>query len=102
MDPIFTSVWLWLFLLVIVWELVAVFRKKKGDTLSEHVWKLIRSPWTGLPIFALLGWVTFWHFPFGIGVPLGWQDGLAVLAGCLLWYASRRVATARLRRKGKA
>lgn len=39
---IFTVLWITWILLFVVVEGVALVRKDKGDTLSEHVWKVLR------------------------------------------------------------
>jgi hypothetical protein len=85
--------WLWLAVLVqaVLIEVVAWRRRGPGDTLSEHVWKLMASP-AGLAIYALLGWLFLWHFPWGKGKAFGWQDLLAVVVGILLWWAVRQHA----------
>jgi hypothetical protein len=85
--------WLWLAVLLqgVAIEVVAWRRRGPGDTLSEHVWKLMVGP-AGLAIYALLAWVFLWHFPWGKGKPLGWQDGLAVAVGVALWLVVRKHA----------
>lgn len=37
-DWLFTVAWLTILAWFVVWEAVAIVRKRRGDTLSEHVW----------------------------------------------------------------
>ena len=88
MQSGYTRAWLVLLVLCVALELVALARGGPGDTLSEHVWKLLHT-WAGAPIFAVLAWTLLWHFPFGAGKRLGWPDALATAAGIALWLLSR-------------
>lgn len=55
-------------------EAVALLRKAKGDTASEHVWAVLRRSvvfwFLGLGLFA---WLAV-HF-FGFGIVDGWMRG---------------------------
>jgi len=61
-------VWLVLALAVVALELVAVFSKRRGDTISESVWWLLRrgAGVALLPFYIWIGWhffLEFWGFP---------------------------------------
>lgn len=61
-------VWLVLAAAVVALELVAVFSARKGDTLSESVWWLLRrgAGVALLPLYVWIGWhffLEFWGFP---------------------------------------
>lgn len=61
-------VWLSLGLAVLALELVAVASPRKGDTISESVWWLLRRGFgvALVPFYLWLGWhffVEFWGFP---------------------------------------
>lgn len=62
---IYTLAWIVMALWFVVWETLALKRKKGGDTLSEHVWWLLkRGPvvwWAGA---GFLTWL-FGHFLLG-------------------------------------
>lgn len=46
-------------------EGIALFNKRKGDTLSEHVWKWFpKNTARGLGLFAFMAWL-FMHFVSG-------------------------------------
>lgn len=74
-DWIFTIAWVGIILYFVVWETIALIRKKRGDTLSEHVWdwfclrgkKHNKSSWcvTRRVLFiAFWAWLTL-HFVTG-------------------------------------
>lgn len=63
-DKGFFVGWLLWGALFLVWEVYALTRRERGDTLSEHVWWLLDRPW-GVDVFGLFwGWLTA-HFWFG-------------------------------------
>ena len=37
-DWIFTAAWIFVIVWFFFWEIPAIIRKERGDTLSEHVW----------------------------------------------------------------
>lgn len=41
MNPWYTAVWVAFLVGIVAVELVAVFNRKRGDTISEHVWAFI-------------------------------------------------------------
>ena len=86
-----TIIWFTLLLGAVTTELAAIFQRRPGDTLSEHVWKLMTAA-PGAVIFALGYWCFVWHFPFGHGRRLGWQDVCAVALGLLMWLIARNNA----------
>jgi hypothetical protein len=54
----FTALWVIWVLAFFVIEGIALARKESGDTLSEHVWAMLKHPvawFTGLGSFAWLG-----------------------------------------------
>lgn len=83
--------WGWLTTTLLVVELVAIQRRAPGDTLSEHVWRVVHG-WAGVPILALLTWLSLWHLPWGAGRRLSWADLAAASVGALVWLAARRWA----------
>jgi len=73
LRPVFTWIWVAIGTAALVTELVALFSKKPGGTLSEHVWKVLKvgdsrptsAVWVGRGAVALfLVWLLF-HFEFG-------------------------------------
>ena len=74
-DWIFTAAWIFIIVWFAVWETIAIVRKKRGDTLSEHVWQWFSlkggkdklKPWQAGLRFAFLAfwaWLTL-HFLSG-------------------------------------
>lgn len=75
-DAAFTWWWaLWIIIGFGVPEIVAIVRRKRGDTLSEHVWSWFKlkghkdglTPWGAFRRFVFLSfwaWLTI-HFVFG-------------------------------------
>lgn len=74
-DTIFTIAWVGIVLYFIVWEAIALWRKRRGDTLSEHVWEWFclkgkkdgKSPWCIIRRILFFGfwiWLTV-HFLSG-------------------------------------
>ena len=93
-------VWLVMGLAVLALELIGVFNRRPGDTISEQVWWLLRRGFAFalLPFYLWLGWhffVEFWLFP-----QLRWSntDDLwlistaAVLTAAVEWLLRRRRA----------
>ncbi|KKM81974.1 hypothetical protein LCGC14_1324270 [marine sediment metagenome] len=74
-NPVFTVLWGTIFGVGLIVEIVALRRDGKGDTLSEHVWKLLRINvvvwFVALGFFA---WLII-HF-FGFGLVDAWLRGL--------------------------
>lgn len=74
---VYTAIWIVLGVVGGVTELVALFNRQDGDTLSEHFWKIakVEDPrptplvWTirGV-IFLVMAWLAF-HFSMGIFTP---------------------------------
>ena len=85
----YTWIWLAIMLQALIVELVAWRRRGPGDTLSEHVWKIMLGP-AGIAIYAVMAWLFLWHFPWGKGKPFGWQDVLAIFVGGALWLVVRK------------
>lgn len=64
-DWVFTAAWVFILVWFAVWETIAIVRKRRGDTLSEHVWawfslkgrkdKLSRGQ-----AFLRFGFLAFW------------------------------------------
>lgn len=56
--------WAWalLALVGVTLEIAALVNRRRGDTLSEHVWKL-QWPVRAV-VVGFVGWLT-WHFAFG-------------------------------------
>jgi hypothetical protein len=74
-DWLFTVAWVAVLLWFVVWEGLALWRKRRGDTLSEHVWqwfclsgpKAGKSRWCIVRRVFFIGfwaWLTL-HFVFG-------------------------------------
>ena len=55
----------WFLLLAVggVAETIAMYRRSKGDTLSESVWRKTTKPWQRWLLGAFMIWLTF-HFLF--------------------------------------
>lgn len=51
----FTSIWILIFVIGGATEVVALLNKRPGDTLSEHVWRIVR---VGDPRPSLIVWLT--------------------------------------------
>lgn len=77
LRPVFTWIWVALGAAAFVTEMVALFNRKDGDTLSEQMWKLLRvedarpstAVWVGRGLVALfLLWLVP-HFLFGWFTP---------------------------------
>lgn len=75
MGSLFTLAWIGILIWFIVWEVLAIVRKDRGDTLSEHVWswfclrgaKKNKSRWCIVRRVAFFGfwtWLTV-HFLTG-------------------------------------
>lgn len=66
----FTVMWVgWIAAFVVI-EAVAIFNKKKGDTLSEHVWR-----WFGVPDESAKVKKAFTVGRFALGAFLVWLTG---------------------------
>jgi len=74
-DWIFTAAWVFILVWFLVWEGIAIVRKRRGDTLSEHVWTWFNlrgskdklKPWQAVLRVAFImfwAWLTL-HFVFG-------------------------------------
>lgn len=58
----FTAAWVaWIAAFVVI-EGIALYRKKEGDTLSEHVWKWFGTARDGRPQSQPSGWVRLRRF----------------------------------------
>lgn len=67
MDHLFTVAWVvWIAAFGVI-EGIALRRKERGDTLSEHVWAVLRrpGPWWFLAA-GFLVWLTAHFLGFGI------------------------------------
>ena len=65
-DWVFTLGWVVILGALGVWELWAILRKKRGDTLSEHTWWLLRkSPVIWFVALGFFGWLIVHFFAFG-------------------------------------
>ena len=75
MDWLFTAAWIAVIVWFVVWEAWAIIRKRRGDTLSEHVWdwfclrgkKANKSRWCIIRrviFFGFWTWLTI-HFLTG-------------------------------------
>lgn len=80
MHRSYTWAWVIIWTQVLIVEGIALYRRGRGDTLSEHVWAV---SWLGFLVHPLLCWL-LWHFSLGKGRPLGWPDLAAVFVG-LVW-----------------
>ena len=70
-DPLFSVLWGLIFGAGAILEIVAIRRKGKGDTLSEMVWRLLRtSVVTYFVVLGFFAWLLV-HF-FGFGLVDGW------------------------------
>jgi hypothetical protein len=92
------AVWLVLTAAVVALELVAVFSKRRGDTISESVWWLLRRGFgvALLPLYVWLGWhffLEFWGFP---RLRATFADDVAIVAAVAVLTA---VGQLRLRRR---
>ena len=74
-DWVFTAAWVAMGAWFVVWETIALVRRRRGDTLSEHVWSWFSlrgnknrlKPWQAALRFAFLAfwaWLTI-HFLSG-------------------------------------
>lgn len=63
-DTLFTIAWVTVVLWFIVWETIALVRKRKGDTLSEHVWDwfCLRGSKAGKSGWCIIRRVLFFGF----------------------------------------
>ena len=61
----YSKLWVaWLALFAVI-EGAAILNKKKGDTLSEHVWKWFpKNTARGVALVGFMAWL-FWHFVSG-------------------------------------
>lgn len=74
-DWVFTAAWGFIIAWFAVWEGLAIWRKRRGDTLSEHVWQWFslrgkKDSLTGTQAALRVGFLMFWawltfHFIFG-------------------------------------
>lgn len=60
-TTVFVIGWVFLFLAVLALEVGALVRKEYGDTLSEQVWKLMKTLPGAFVLVTLWLWLT-WHF----------------------------------------
>lgn len=58
---VFTTLWIALLIGVLVVEFAAIVNKDYGDTLSEHVWRLMTTIAGSFVLISLWFWLT-WHF----------------------------------------
>lgn len=86
----FKSLWYALLTTAVIVELIGVFSKSQGDTLSEIVWAKLRPSLFGrLLILPLLSWLIY-HFGFAPAHSLGTTDLLPVGLGVLLAFVARK------------
>lgn len=77
LRPVFTWIWVALGAAALVVELVALFSKPAGGTLSEHMWNLLKvqdprpssAVWVGRGLVALFLLWLIPHFLFGWFTP---------------------------------
>ncbi len=97
-------VWLSLGVAVLALELVAVFSPRRGDTISESVWWLLRHGFgfALVPFYIWLGWhffLEFWAFP---GLRSINTDDLALVAlSAIVTAAGQLFVALRARRKDR-
>lgn len=87
MHRSYTLWWLFILVQVVAVETIAIMRRGPGDSLSEHVWKLLPG-YPGALIFACIFWLIV-HFAFGRGKPLDLADIAFALAGVVFWLVVR-------------
>lgn len=82
MDAFFNLV----LVLVLTYEGIAIWTKKRGDTISEHSWDLRDYLWGRIVVDTLLIWL-LWHITvddtFFIQGP-SWVDAIIVV-GAIYW-----------------
>lgn len=63
-DTIFTIAWVSVLVWFIVWETWALIRRRRGDTLSEHVWDwfCLRGKKQGKSAWCIIRRVAFYSF----------------------------------------
>ena len=66
-DPLFTILWGVIGGAALILEIIALRRKKRGDTLSEQIWALLRkSPVVWFVGLGFFSWLIVHFFAFGI------------------------------------
>lgn len=67
LDPVFVAGWIVILGAGVAWELIAIFRRKRGDTLSELTWSAFRkSNALRFAVGGLLVWATIHLLFFGV------------------------------------
>lgn len=56
-----TLIWALLLIVILTFEGITLYNKKKGDTLSEQVWGLMGSIWGRIILIPTWLWLTY-HF----------------------------------------
>lgn len=84
MDFIF---WI-LLILVVVYEIVALVTKRRGDTISEKAWSLRERvpPWGRIIVDSLIIWLA-WHLivdPVFFEAGAGWGDLVVIIVAALV------------------
>lgn len=72
----FTILWAVLFTVGLIVEGLAIYDKRRGDTLSEHVWLLRTKKYGRAILMPAWAWLT-WHF---------WLEPSAVSARSNIWW----------------
>ena len=73
MNWLFTVGWIALVIAGLALETVALVRKQRGDTASEHIWWLLRrSPVIWFLALGLFAWMIVHFFLFGLFDRLWW------------------------------
>lgn len=83
----FPIVWLIIFLVGLVVEVLALINKNRGDTLSEQVWILRTIPMVRFVLLPFWLWLTyhFWFEPYSVSPGFGawWDDFIVIAAGAV-------------------
>lgn len=61
LQPLFTALYVLGLGFILVVELIGASNRRRGDTVSEHWWHLLRSPAWRVALGTVWVWLT-WHF----------------------------------------
>lgn len=72
----FVIAWLAILAIILVVETVAIFNKRRADTLSEQIWWLRTKWWGRIILFPLWSWLSYHFFlePSSVALHTWWDD----------------------------
>lgn len=90
-----SKLWHWAALFLTAFELLGIWSRTKGDTLTEYVWSKTNNPVVRGVVGGVAGWLPY-HFTYGNRIPLTRFDLIFVVGGAAMgvhsWFLRRHDA----------